>query len=294
MSARLSDLTNRISTMRQLDGVIGAMRAIAAARVSEAQTRLAGIRACAATVGEAIAAVLPLAPEQAHAQADRQSVHPHASIAIVLCSEQGFVGALNARIVEQAQALAHTHADAYPHDARREYLLVGSRGLPFARAAGLSLVWSAPAAAHVGDVDALASSLIDALYARLAANPDATVSVIHAMADSARHVRVAERLLLPFSFARFPTSHQRPAPLVQVPVRELLAGLVEAYVYTEVCEAMTLSFAAENEARIQAMLAGRTNVQERLEHLVGEYRHLRQEEITSEIVELTAGTAAVH
>lgn len=69
MSARLSDLTNRISTMRQLGGVIGAMRAIAAARANEAQARLAGIRACAATVGEAIAKVLPVAPERAELDA---------------------------------------------------------------------------------------------------------------------------------------------------------------------------------------------------------------------------------
>ncbi|RDU99366.1 F0F1 ATP synthase subunit gamma [Trinickia dinghuensis] len=282
MSGRLSDLTNRISTMRQLDGVIGAMRGIAAARANEAQARLAGIRACAATVGEAIAKVLPLAPE--HAEAHPSSARSPACVVIVLCSEQGFVGALNTQIVAHAQTYA-------PH-APRDYMLVGSRGLPLARAVGLSLVWTGPAAAHIGGVDALASALTDALYVRLTTKPDATVCIIHATINSAQHVDIIERLLLPFDFARFAIARKSPVPIIQLPVRQLLDGLVEAYVYTELCEAMTLSFAAENEARIQAMLAARSNVQERLELLVGQYRQLRQEEITSEIVELTAGAAA--
>lgn len=281
MSDRPSELTNRISSMRQLNSVIGAMRGIAAARANEAQARLPGIRACAATVGDAIAAVLPLASLRAETRP--RSAHARAGIVIVLCSEQGFVGALNAQIVARAQARAHHEPS--------EYLLVGSRGAPFARAAGLTVCWTRPAAAHIEDVNGVAGSLTDALYARLAADPDATVSVIHALADSAHQVRIAERLLLPFDFDRFPLLRSAPVPLVQLPVQQLLAGLVEAYVYTELCETMMLSFVAENEARIQAMLAARSNVQERLENLVGQYRQLRQEEITSEVIELTAGTA---
>jgi len=53
-----------------------------------------------------------------------------------------------------------------------------------------------------------------------------------------------------------------------------------------------LSFAAENEARMRAMIAARTNVHDKLEALTGDYRRLRQEEITSEIVELSAGSIA--
>jgi F-type H+-transporting ATPase subunit gamma len=53
-----------------------------------------------------------------------------------------------------------------------------------------------------------------------------------------------------------------------------------------------LSFAAENEARMRAMIAARTNVHNTLERLAGNFRQLRQEEITSEIVELSAGSLA--
>jgi len=51
-----------------------------------------------------------------------------------------------------------------------------------------------------------------------------------------------------------------------------------------------LSFAAENEARMEAMIAARSNVVRKLDELVASFRRLRQEEITSEIIELSAGS----
>ena len=51
-----------------------------------------------------------------------------------------------------------------------------------------------------------------------------------------------------------------------------------------------LSFAAENEARMRAMIAARSNVSRKLDELVGSFRRLRQEEITGEIIELSAGS----
>jgi F-type H+-transporting ATPase subunit gamma len=51
-----------------------------------------------------------------------------------------------------------------------------------------------------------------------------------------------------------------------------------------------LSFAAENEARMRAMIAARSDVSRKLDELVGSYRRLRQEEITGEIIELCGGT----
>jgi F-type H+-transporting ATPase subunit gamma len=53
-----------------------------------------------------------------------------------------------------------------------------------------------------------------------------------------------------------------------------------------------LSFAAENEARMRAMIAARSNVSRKLDELVGSFRRLRQEEITGEIIELSSGSTS--
>ena len=87
--------------------------------------------------------------------------------------------------------------------------------------------------------------------------------------------------------------HRERSPrLTTLPLDQLLAQVAEEYVFSELCEAVMLSFAAENEARMRAMIAARTNVERKLDELTASYRNLRQEEITAEIIELSAGTLA--
>lgn len=81
----------------------------------------------------------------------------------------------------------------------------------------------------------------------------------------------------------------RSPPIIALPLRILLAELAEEYVFAELCEALTLSLAAENEARMRAMTAAKSNVARMLDELVARTRRLRQEEITSEIIELGSG-----
>lgn len=69
----------------------------------------------------------------------------------------------------------------------------------------------------------------------------------------------------------------------------MLARLAEEYIFAEFCEAVTLSFAAENEARMRVMIAAHANVGKTPDGLVARSRQLRKEEITNEIVERAAG-----
>ena len=58
------------------------------------------------------------------------------------------------------------------------------------------------------------------------------------------------------------------------------------------CEEVMLSFGAENEARMEAMIAARSNVVRKLDELVASFRRLRQEEITGEIIALLVGSVS--
>ncbi|MBC8751130.1 MULTISPECIES: F0F1 ATP synthase subunit gamma [Paraburkholderia] len=278
MSGKLSEIESRSATARQLDAVIGAMRGIAAARSREAQGRLPGIRSSASTVGAAIGAVL------AHrAGVSAKTPERGAQIVIALFAEQGFVGAFNEQILDHALT-RHPSADC-------EWLLVGTRGEIAANERRVAFAWSSPAASHADDVPVLASRITDALYLRLDQRPVTGVFVVHAMPGIAARSEVVEHRLIPFDFSRFRVALRDLPPLLTLPAERLLAGLVEAYVYVELCEALMLSFAAENEARVRAMLAAGANVKETLDELTHRYRQVRQDEITADIVELAAGAA---
>jgi F-type H+-transporting ATPase subunit gamma len=278
MTERLSDVVQRIRSVRQLSSVIGAMRGIAAARAREARQRVGGVRAYAATVGAAIGQALALAEDGGAAGGGRDRRGGH--LVIALCAEQGFAGAFNKRVLDAAERVLQT-------DGRqdRELLLLGGRGLMAAEERGLQAGWSAAMAAHVDEVGALADRVTEQLYARLGSGRAIRVTMVHA-APGFGEVRVVERSLAPFDFARFPLARNPSPPIIALPPRLLLAELAEEYVFAELCEALTLSLAAENEARMRAMSAAKSNVAKMLDELVARSRLLRQEEITNEIIEL--------
>lgn len=281
MSGKLNEIEARIGTAHQLEAVITAMRGIAAARVREAQGRLAAIQASAEMVGATIGDALSItSPRQAQTL-------PHgareARIVVVLCAEQGFVGSFNEQILDQATRDCALQPC--------EFVMVGTRGEMLAQERGLSLAWSAPMVSHADEVTRLASRMTDALYGRLDATGAMRVSIVHALPGMAARLTVVEHRLLPFDYARFHVSPRKMPPLVTLAPEQLLEGLAQAYVYVELCEAAMLSFAAENEARVRAMIAARSNVKKKLEALLQSYRRGRQDEITSDILELAAGGA---
>jgi F-type H+-transporting ATPase subunit gamma len=290
MSERLADVENRIGTVHKLATVISAMRGIAASRAREARRHVDGIRVFAATIGSAIGGALTLEPAP-----DRGAPAPTPTDArravVVLAAEQGFAGAFSERVFDAAAPLL-----AVPH----ELILAGNRGLLVATERGIAVDWSAAMIAHPAQVGALAARLTEAVYERLAAGQISSVSVVHAapaepgspedQAGAAGGTVVVTKQLVPFDYSRFPAPATGIAPLTNLPPARLAARLAEEYVFSEFSEAVMLSFAAENEARMRAMIAAHDNVTASLDELVASARRLRQEEITAEIVELATAT----
>jgi F-type H+-transporting ATPase subunit gamma len=306
MSNKLSEVQARMNGVHGLESVVGAMRGIAAARSREARSRLDGIRACARIVSAAIGDALLLIDD--HTSHDTTAPNRHAeqdaAVVIVLCAEQGFVGTFNEHVIDAALA----SATAYAQSSSTEYLLLGDRGIVAATERGLNIGWSAPMITHADEVPALADRLTGVLFQRLVTGRTTRVSVIHATPNPGATVQTVEQTLLPFDYERFsvtpsvtpsagspagsPATARRDPPLINLAPQRLLSQLAQEYIFAQLCEAIMLSFAAENEARMRAMIAARTNVHDKLEALTGDFRRLRQEEITSEIVELSAGSIA--
>lgn len=284
MAERLSDVEQRIDSIRQLSSVVAAIRGIAAARLREADAHLAGIRSYAETIGEAIGQALPLLGGDAGPAAASGDAGAH--LVIALCSEQGFVGGFNGRIFDAAQRRI-----ASQQGRPGELFVVGGRGVMVADERGLAVDWSAPMATCTEDVTCLANRLAEALYLRLAGGSVASATIVHAVPDQGGAKIVAKRLI-PFDFTRFPHAAPEAAPMINLPCGTLINQLAEEYVFAELCEAAMLSFAAENEARMWAMLAAHGNIGRRLDELTAKARGIRQDDITAEVIELAAGVDA--
>lgn len=272
MSGKLAEVGQHLATTRELGVVVAAMRGIAAARMQEARQHLDGVRAYAETLGTAIGEALALLPEPQRPSAGAAGAH---TLVLALCAEQGFVGGFNERVLDAAQGVLGVGAQLW---------LLGERGELGAQERGLTLDWTAPMAVHLDEVPALAGRLSEALYARLGTGAAQRVALVHAQPGRSE---VLARSLLPFDYSRFAVSRRAQAPYLTLTPARLIADLADEYLYAELCEALVLSFAAENEARMQAMVAAQGNVEARRDELLAEFRRVRQDEITEEIIELS-------
>jgi F-type H+-transporting ATPase subunit gamma len=278
MAERLADIVAQIQNVRQLEAVVTAMRGIAASRAQKARSLLAGVEAYSEVVSRAIGQALSLLPQDAAVSAPRRQRERGL---ILFCAEQGFAGAFSERVLAAAGDLEGA-----------TIFIVGTRGGTLARERGLEPAWSAPMAAQVDGIPAFASRLADALYDRVAAGAIAEVDLLYSRSATSSGVRVERHSLLPIDFERFGRPQQNQPPLISLSPLVLLERLTQEYVYAQLCEAAIHAFAAENEARMIAMLSARGNIESKLGVLSRRERQLRQEEITTEVVELAAGAEA--
>ncbi|HUN39316.1 MAG TPA: FoF1 ATP synthase subunit gamma [Acetobacteraceae bacterium] len=274
MAEELAAVRARIRGVRQLDAVIGAMRGIAAAHAQQSRGLLAGVRAYAEVVAQAIADALRLQDADARYSDGRDGV-----ARIVFSPEQGFVGGFAEHIL--ADAAARGPADVF---------LLGSRGMLLTEAHGIAPVWQSTMATEPGGISGVCMRLADALYERMSSQPIRAVEVVFPIWSGSDGARVTCQSLLPLDPARFVRARIGMPPLATLPPDVLLASLAEEYVFASLCEAAMQAFVAENEARAAAMVRARGKVQDMLDELGATEHRVRQEAITAELVELAAAT----
>jgi F-type H+-transporting ATPase subunit gamma len=279
MAERLADIVAKIRDVHQLEAVVTAMRGIAASRAQKARSLLAGVEAYSEVVSRAIGEALSLLPADAALAPQRRRAKPGL---ILFCAEQGFAGAFSERVLEAAG----------PELGEATVFMVGTRGAIVAAEQGVEPAWSEPMAAHADAIPSFANRLADDLYGYVADGTVAEVDLLYSRSATSSGIAVEHHSLLPIDFERFGRPQQTQAPLIALAPDTLLERLAEEYVYAQLCTAALHAFAAENEARMIAMLAARSNIDSRLAGLQRRERQLRQEEITTEVVELAAGAEA--
>jgi len=280
MTERLADIATQIQNVRQLEAVVTAMRGIAASRAQKSRTLLAGIEAYTDVVSRAIGRALTLLPSNAIAQPSRR----RSKLGLILfCAEQGFAGAFSERVLDAAADDVGAAVN----------LIVGTRGSVIARERGIESSWSVSMVTRVDAIPSFANRLADALYRHVASGTVARIDVLFSRAMPGAGIIVDRHSVLPIDFRRFVEPVGKQAPLTTLNPQILLERLAAEYVYAQLCQAAMHAFEAENEARMLAMASAKTNIGSRLASLSQRERQIRQEEITTEIVELAAGAEAL-
>jgi F-type H+-transporting ATPase subunit gamma len=278
MTERLADINARIDGIGQLKAVVNAMRGIAAARAQQARGELAAVDSYAATIAVAIGRTLALDP------IDRPNAAPQStrSALVLFCAEQGFAGAFSERVLDAASANLATS----------ELLLIGTRGGVAAAERNIAASRKISMPSHSQGIPKLADTIAEALYARIATGEISRLDAVFSERQPGHGIEVRHQQLFPFDMTQFPRPSNANAPLLNLAPEALLNELTADYLHAQLCSAALHAFAAENEARMEAMAAAHNQIECQLSELQATQRHVRQEEITAEIIELAAGETA--
>jgi len=278
MTERLSDISARIEGIRQLGAVVNAMRGIAAARAQQARSQLVAVDSYSATIALAIGRTLALVPAAGSVTAGR----PTRTALVLFCAEQGFAGAFSERVLDAVRADL----------SESELFLVGTRGRAVAAERGVVAVWNSPMPSHSLGIPKLADRISEALYGRFATGEIDRLDAVFSQWQPGHGIHIERRCLFPLDMSSFPHPANADAPLLNLSPETLMIELTADYVYAQLCNTALHAFAAENEARMEAMASARSQIERQLAELQATRRIVRQEEITAEIIELAAGETA--
>jgi F-type H+-transporting ATPase subunit gamma len=284
-------IRDRIKSVQSTAKVTKAMQLVAASKMRRAQDRALSSRPYAdrmrAVLSELSGYAETVDPSELHPLLQQRPVRHFAFIHIT--ADRGLAGGLNANMNRAGAALALEHQ---PRVERVSVVTVGRKGRDFFRRAGF------PALAEfseLGDYPGMAQI-----------QPIARVVMEDYVAGNIDQVFIG--------YQRFvSTALQRPTLRQILPVRppegtepgarvdfifepspiQLLETLLPRYIEMQIYEAILDAAASEQSARMVAMQAATDAAGEMVSDLTLVYNKARQELITSELLDIVGGTAAL-
>lgn len=270
-------LQARIATLRELRDLVRMMRGLAGARLQQAEEALGGIQRYAEIIEASIGRAAVLASPDGIGDVAGGEV-PRNDVLIVVGSEHGFVGGFNDRLVDRARELV---ADG------RKIGIIGRRVRTLAQERGLPVEWFFPMATHVGGVLSTTYRVADHLAGV------ATADVLFGRHGRAGSWEIQLRPVLPLDPSLLQAADEGPLPLHHLPPPLLLEYLAREYLFAEISRAVTESMAAENAVRLRVMESAGESIDDKVEGLTRQEQNLRQQEITTEMLDVVTGASAV-
>ena len=283
--AKTHDLKRRIRSIKNTMQVTKAMKMVSAARLRRAQDRILAARPFALTTGKVLASLAARANPELHpllVQRDIKKIE-----LVLVTSDRGLCGSFNANAIKAATAFLDQHRTE-----AQNVMTVGRRGRDFVRRRRLKITaeWvdvfrnlDFSTAQLIGDdlIERYTGGAIDAVY--LAYNEFKNVVSQRPVIEQ----------ILPIPRADLVAAGDGEDYIYEPEPETLFAAILPGYVRLQVWRALLESAAAEHAARMTAMDSATKNAKELTEALTLHMNRVRQASITTAIIEVVSGAAAL-
>jgi F-type H+-transporting ATPase subunit gamma len=291
VGAKLRIVRRRIRSVQSTKKITRAMELIASSRIVKAQTRVEASRPYAEQLTKAMEDVASRSASIDHPLLEHRESATKIGV-LVITSDRGLAGAYNANVLK----IAEQHMREIRGRGMEPVLyVVGKKGVGYFRFRGVPMQASWQGFSEVPPyekAEVVGRQLIQDFA-------DETIDELHcAYTDfrSAFTLRATSKRFLPIAPEEVTGAARETVPaeyLFEPEPAEILEHLLPQYVVTKVYAALLESAASENASRRRAMKAATDNADDLIKILTRQANRARQDEITTEILEIVGGAEAL-
>lgn len=285
-------LHRRIENLEDLRQIVRTMKALSAVSVRQYERAAASLAEYDRTVELGLAALL----REPGVGTGLRRPGARRLGRVVFGSDHGLCGRFNEVVAERALREAHEGMEGI-EGRQGPWLAVGERAaaaLAPAIAGGLRVMQVPSSAAGI---TALVQRLLLRVDAWRAEGID-RVELFHNSPTARGGYEPRAQRLFPVELGRFARRKKEPWPSRRLPQHSierdrLLGRLLRQNYFVVLFRACAESLAAEHSSRLAAMQAAEKNIDGRIDEVTGRFRRVRQEKITSELLDVVSGFEAV-
>lgn len=281
------EIKKKIGSVENTKKVTSAMQMVAASKMRRTQDRMNHARPYALRIRNLIGHLANSSPEYRHQFMTEREVKRIGYI--VVSTDKGQCGGLNTNMFrELVRELQRKREQGIESD----LALIGNKAAAFFRAVGGNVVAAINGVGEVPEVE----SLVGSLKIMLDSFSDGTIDRLDLVSNefiSSMQQRPLIRQLLPLVQSEETEMKHRWDYIYEPDARDLIDGLVQRHIESQVYQAVVENTACEQAARMVAMKNATDNAENMIEELALLYNNARQAAITQEIAEIVGGAAAL-
>lgn len=284
-------LRRQIHSAEELQSVVKSMKAISAASIWRHQRAVELLSDYERTVELGLQILLGAQSERI--EIEEPPLHSNVG-AIVLGTDQGMVGNFNDEItrftLDQLDSM-----ELLPEE--RTLIVVGRRVRNKLQAAGERIALSLRMPTSIDSIRPAVQQLMIRVGRWREEEQVGRIMIFHNAPARGTRYRSQRVQLIPVNLGWLRLLQEREWESTTIPTfdmawDDLFTELIQEFLYIAVFSAFTASLAAENASRLSSMEAAERNIEERLDDLEQRYHQLRQQAITSELLDIVAGAEA--
>ncbi len=284
--ASLRDIRKRIASVKNTQKITNAMKMVSAAKLRRAEEAIKAARPFAEKMREVLMSLASRANPSAHPMLEVRAVQK--ALLILITADRGLCGAFNTNLNRRAEAF---FKEMKAKGVQVDLINVGRKGNDYFRRRQVEI-----AARFVNVMNQvsfeLAGQVIDAAAEKFNLGEYQEVYLLYNSFRTAVTQIVTFRRLLPIKPEQDDAPRDREY-LYEPSEEELLEGILPRYIQVQVFTGLLDSVASEHGARMTAMEAATTNADEMIYKLTLKHNRLRQESITTELMEIVGGAEAL-